>query len=298
MTGQEAAGGEGSTRWRGGRLRSAPPRPPHPSLPPSLLLSSSVPPGVAAVPRLPPAPPEPLGPRRRGAGAAPPGQGAGGKGREGIPALHRAGSRGSAIPYRRQAPGRARGGGTATPERPRRAHRFRHLPGGLGTAARSSCAAGALRTASNGTPRRASRPPVPAQTPPPAAFLRGRSRGAPALRGPAPGAGRGAARSSRAAAGAGPGGAAAGGRSTDVRPCPVRRSSARQAREGSGADGSGPPGRKPRGRGGPASLTSGTRESPGLRSLFTYQLSLGLLVLAKRILLKINGFYGRLRSSK
>lgn len=286
--------------------RAAPLRSPPPtaSLLPSLPSPSSLPPSLRGS-RLPPAPPEPPGPCRRCAGAAPPGQGAGGKGREGIPALRRAGSRAPPSPAAARPLGEL---GAEEPRLPggRGAHRFRHLPGGLGTTTRSSCAAGALRAASNGTPRRASRPPAPAQTPPrrrppcppPAAFLRGRSSGAPALLGLAPGAGRGAARSGRAAAGAGPGGAAGGGRSTGVPPFPVCRSSARQSRKGSGAGGNGPPGRKPRRRGCPASLTLGTRESPGLRSLFTCQLSLRLLVLAKCVILKITGFCGRLHSSK
>lgn len=72
-------------------------------------------------------------------------------GREKLPTPDGAGGRGSAIPTPPR-PGGNSGpdGRLALPERLRGAHRFRHLPGVLGTTDRSSCAAGALRTASNG----------------------------------------------------------------------------------------------------------------------------------------------------
>lgn len=134
--------------------------------------AASPPPGPRRTPQRPFLPPRVTADRRPPAPSIPPGpshQERGEPGREELPMPDGAGSRGlrrpnPAVPQRKLGAGQP-----AHP--PGAAHRFRHLPGVLGTAGLSSCAAGVLRTASNGILSPAC--PGANPTPPAAAFFWG-----------------------------------------------------------------------------------------------------------------------------
>lgn len=193
----------------------ADPSPPAASSPPGPRCApdETLPPRVTADP-WPPPPPGPPGPSHQ---------------KQGEPSREELPTPRGAIPP--PLPGPAGNSGpdswVTLPERLRDTHRFRHLPGVLDTASRSSCAAGTLRTASNGTLSPAC--PGANPTPPVAAFFWGCTGARP---GPVSRARRVPA-SRRRKAGLGD------STGTTAGLAPLERPSARRPWEGSGVGGSG-----------------------------------------------------------